>query len=184
MKSENLFKESWAIYAGKYRGTIYLRTVDADRTMELKNMNETQKNMMAWGLKFPSFLLTDDPSDAPDPSKPVDENETFSCIFESELNDKKLLYEAIMDGAYSKKKFTEPLPLEELEFVEVKTSKIITADNQRKTMEKFKFFNWFCSNYVVGIENVICGFRNEDGIVEQIKEYKVSDLGNNFRVFI
>ncbi|KAF7993035.1 hypothetical protein HCN44_005816 [Aphidius gifuensis] len=175
MKSIYHPKEPWTILAAKFRGTIYMKKAPRP-SLQYNNMDEEQKKFQEWGLKFGSFLLTDDPTQPPDPSLPTNEKETFSCIFKTNLNNKKLLYEAMVDGVVSNKKLQDPIQdLNKLELIELKTSKEM---NPLKSpyINKYKSLNTWASCFLTGISKIIYGFRNSDGIVERIVEYNTSKL--------
>ncbi len=61
-------------------------------------------------------------------------------------------------------------------FVELKTSRHIEHPGQETNFKKFKLIKWWCQCFPAGIRQVACGFRDDDGIVETIQTYNVSDL--------
>lgn len=123
-----------------------------------------------------NHIIIDEPNKPPDTSKPVDEKEEFCCVFQSRLRERKLLYAAEMDGVYSDKLLTDPLPIENLKFIELKTSRIVDNERQFSNLKKFKFIRWWSQSFLVGIENILCGFRDDKGIVRNLKNYRVADL--------
>ncbi|KAF7993026.1 hypothetical protein HCN44_005807 [Aphidius gifuensis] len=163
MKSLYDFKEGWILCAVKFKGTIYICSFDTDEDKAAaENITPQQKQFMSW-------------------EKPVNENEEFDCVFTTRLNDKKILYGAEVDGLYSNEKINEPLPLDRLSFVELKTSKTIYNNHQQRTLEKYKFLRWWCQSFLVGIEDILCGFRNDNGIIESIQQFQVSQMGRNYK---
>ena len=62
------------------------------------------------------------------------------------------------------------------EFVEFKTSVLIESPRQETTFRKFKTIKWWTQSFLVGISTLICGFRDNDGIVEVLKSYRIKDL--------
>ena len=35
-------------------------------------------------------------------------------------------------------------------------------------MKKFKQIKWWCQSFLVGVPTIVCGFRDDDGIVEKV----------------
>ncbi|XP_008560702.1 decapping and exoribonuclease protein [Microplitis demolitor] len=177
MKTPYDEREGWIICAAKWKGTIYLMAFDTEAdTFELNNRTEKDLQFSSWGFKFEQYILSDEPNKPPDTSKPVDEKEEFCCVFQSRLRERKLLYAAEMDGVYSDKLLTDPLPIENLKFIELKTSRIVDNERQFSNLKKFKFIRWWSQSFLVGIENILCGFRDDKGIVRNLKNYRVADL--------
>lgn len=49
---------------------------------------------------------------------------------------------------------------------------------------KFKTKRWWCQSFLAGVDTILCGFRNDDGIVEKLKVYKLDDLPKMSQVTI
>lgn len=102
-------------------------------------------------------------------------NEEFCVMFNSRLNEKRILFGAEMDGVASDKLLSKETLTKEAKFVEVKTHRHIFSLGQEKTFRQ-KTLKWFCQSYLVGVENVFVGFRNQLGIVDNITKFKVLDM--------
>lgn len=87
-----------------------------------------------------------------------------------------MLYGAEMDGVLSDKVLEDPLPIGDLNFIELKTTRIVEVPHQLVTLKKFKFLSWWCQSFTVGINSILCGIRDDRGIVRELKDYKVADL--------
>ena len=129
--------------------------------------------------KFESITFSDSPDKNPDVSVPVNESEEFCCVFSCEFGDNLMLYGAEMDGIEIKEPGTEPLtePVswKNVNFIELKTNKIIETVRQDTFFRK-KLLRWWCQSFLVGIENIWCGYRTNDGIVIDLKKYRVADM--------
>ncbi|XP_011299955.1 decapping and exoribonuclease protein [Fopius arisanus] len=180
MKTPYDMREGWIICASKWRGSIYLCHFDTEADKEDKaNITPRQMAMCSWGFKFEQYILTEVPGGSPDPLKPVNECEEFDCVFQTRLREHELLYGGEMDGVCSDERLRDPLPLEKLKFVELKTSRILENDRQWMNMQRHKFLKWWCQSFLVGIEDILCGFRDDSGIIRQLENYKVSDIARN-----
>ncbi|XP_015111819.1 decapping and exoribonuclease protein [Diachasma alloeum] len=180
MKTPYDNRDGWIICASKWRGSIYLCAFDTEADKEAKAIETPrQKQMASWGFKFEQYILADAPGGSPDASRPVDECEEFSCVFQTRLTQHWLLYGAEMDGVWSDEKLEDPLPLDKLKFVELKTSRIVENDRQLMSLERHKFLRWWCQSFLVGIESILCGFRDDAGVVRELQNYKIADIARN-----
>ncbi|KAK0168491.1 hypothetical protein PV327_002282 [Microctonus hyperodae] len=177
MKTPYDEKEGWIICAVKFKGTIYLCAFDTDADKYEKS-NRTMRDLtfMSWGFKFEQYLVSDAPGKEPNTNKPVDEAAEFCCVFETRLVNSRILYGAEMDGIKCDELLDDPLPLKELKFFELKTSRIVERPQQFISMKRFKFLKWWCQSFLVGIEDISCGFRNDKGIVCKVENYQVQNL--------
>lgn len=130
---------------------------------------------MSWGFKFEQYMLSDEPGQSPDTTQPVDEGEEFACVFSTKLGDHNLLYVAEMDGVLAKEELQEPIDWAKQEFVELKTSLRPENHNQRRNFQQ-KILKWWCQSFLVGIDKIYCGFRDNHGIVSEVKSYKLKEL--------
>lgn len=116
----------------------------------------------------------------PNTDAPVVESEEFCCMFESKLNETRLLYGAEMDGIDSNRMHNlSNLTIENwnnLKFIEVKVKIKDLNSRQMYNFQKFKLCNWWSQSFLVGIEKIIVGERTNQGIVENIDEMFVSQI--------
>lgn len=176
------YNGDWIILATNYRGTVYFceRQTDAKRELE---RDEYMKLVSAYGRKFEQYMLTSDPSAAPDTDLPVHESEGFYCLYETRLNGKKLLYAAEMDGIESDQAVDfEKADLNKLSFVELKCKRRGEKEHQRTFFRKRKLLEWWCQSFLVTVDKIIVGHRNEDGVVDEIGELLVKDIPQTAKV--
>ncbi|CAG5017796.1 unnamed protein product [Parnassius apollo] len=182
-------KDSWRIVAVLFKGNIYLCARDTEEKKKMKqNMTKKEQQFTSWGYKFEQSVLSEKPDLDPDPNKPVDENKEFSLVFKSHLNNHNIVYGAEMDGIRCDRSPVESPPdlkfgyetilkyLSNKEFIEVKTNRHIEFSNQERNFRLFKTKKWWCQSFLAGVNTILCGFRNDDGIVEELKVFAVNDL--------
>ncbi|XP_050358377.1 decapping nuclease DXO homolog [Nymphalis io] len=181
-------KEPWEIVAILHKGNIYLCARDTpDKTKRKKEMSERDKQFTSWGFKFEQYILSDKPDTLPNPDVPVDEAEEFSLVMTTNLNGHKIVYGAEMDGIRCDKEPVSTPPntddpetiiqyLSSQEFIELKTNRHIEHLKQDKNFKTFKTKKWWLQSFLVGINTILCGFRNDNGLVEELKLYNVKDL--------
>ncbi|XP_058793959.1 decapping and exoribonuclease protein-like [Phymastichus coffea] len=169
-------RDGWIICAAKFHGNIYLCAFETEQ-QKIKNSKLTSRDLkfMSWGFKFEQFLLSDSPNTAPCTSQPVNESEEFNCVMKTKLGQNMLLYGAEMDGAISTDIIEEPVDWKHVKFVELKTNMMIKTKWQRQFYKK-KLLKWWCQNFLVGIEQIVCGTRTNSGLVFEIDTINVSDM--------
>ncbi|KAF2367409.1 RAI1-like [Trinorchestia longiramus] len=169
-------KEGWIILATKFRRTIYLCGIDSvEKQLEKENETENQKRMCSWGYKFEQFM-----TDGADPNEGNDENKEYCCVLRSRLASHSLVYGAEVDGADPKR--YNPPHAHLTPFVELKTNKEITTNRAKQILHKFKFQKWWSQSFLVGIPRVICGFRDDTGVVRAVQAFAVSAMPNQCQV--
>ncbi|XP_068628903.1 decapping and exoribonuclease protein-like [Battus philenor] len=182
-------KEGWKIVAVLFKGNIYLCARDTDEKKKKKlAMTEKEIQFTSWGYKFEQSVLSESPYEDPNPDLPVDENKEFSLVFKTNLNNHSIVYGAEMDGIRIDKNLDQTQPDENVgfeniieyllskEFIEVKTNRHIEFPNQERNFRLFKTKKWWCQSFLAGVNTILCGFRNDDGIVEELKVFNVNDL--------
>ncbi|XP_026727388.1 decapping and exoribonuclease protein-like [Trichoplusia ni] len=181
-------REPWKIVAILHKGNIYLCARDTEEKISRKmNMTERDKLFTSWGYKFEQYLLSDEPDVEPNPDVPVDENEEFSLVFKTQLNKHTIVFGAEMDGIRcDKTRITKPPTelgpegiiqyLANKEFIELKTNRHIENGKQENSFRRFKAKKWWCQSFLVGIDKILCGYRDDNGIVEELRICNVGDL--------
>lgn len=180
-------REPWIVLATKFKNTIYLcaETTQLKKSEKLQR-SERDKKFMRYGFKFESYVLSDHPSKpAPGNSHPVIEPEEFCIMFSTEIDGKKILYGAEMDGVISKVPLKSVDDLRKVSMVEVKVKRRETSERQLTNFYKFKARNWWLQSFLVGVNAIHVGVRNDDGIVEEVKRVTIKELSdeakkNNF----
>ncbi|XP_061712220.1 decapping and exoribonuclease protein-like [Cydia pomonella] len=182
-------KEPWKIVVMLFKGNIFLCARDTEEKIKrVSNMTQEEKKFTSWGYKFEQYILSDTPDTEPNPNIPVDETEEFSLIFKTHLNQHSIIYGAEMDGICCNNGRIAPPPTTEIgadaivqylstkEFIELKTSKQMEHPRQEASFRRFKTKKWWCQSFLVGIDTVLCGFRDDAGIVKELKTYRMRDL--------
>jgi len=170
-------KEGWEVTAAKWRGTLYLRQQETEeRRRQRERETERQKTMSSWGYKFEQYLTSTTPKASPDTSVPVNENEEFCCLFRSKVGGLSLVYGAEMDAYESQEEVQSGDRLKPEKFVEMKTSRIVENERQDRTFRRFKILKWWAQSFLVGTQEVLCGWRDDNGMVWNLESFKVREL--------
>ncbi|XP_037074049.1 decapping and exoribonuclease protein-like isoform X2 [Pollicipes pollicipes] len=129
--------------------------------------------MTSWGYKFEQFMMADAADSEANPHVPVLEGEEFCCVLRSRLGSHSLVYGAEVDGL-DPHHTGDPSTM--ARFVELKTSREVDNQRQRNTLRRFKMLKWWAQSFLVGIERVVVGFRDDDGVVHRLHAYSTRQL--------
>lgn len=189
-------REGWQLFAVKHHGTIYLREMPTEAKLKSEaNKSEHQTRMCSWGFKFEQYMVDDLRKEREDGFNehrklpPVNENEEFCCLFRTRLGSHSVVYGAEMDGFRLRNPSEGPINLDDIDlnqdghFVELKTSRIIDSPRLEASFARHKIIKWWCQCFLVGIPVVVCGFRNDHGVVSRMTDYptvKLPSIGSNF----
>ncbi|XP_053685218.1 decapping nuclease DXO homolog [Sabethes cyaneus] len=178
----------WIVLASRYKGTIYLCSKETPEKLQQEaNETEKQKRFCYYGFKFEQHVLTDDPNSEPNTSAPVVESEEFCCLFSTTLENKRILYGAEMDGIFSQTPINrdqiDATLLNRLQFVEVKVKRRESNQRQADNFFRFKSIKWWCQSFLVNVQRLFVGLRNDRGIVDEITEMSLKQLDRQSRRF-
>ena len=91
--------------------------------------------------------------DPPTPNSPVDENLEEVAVFNTKIGKFKVLYGAEMDG----------------DNLEIKTTGFVAHDGHKISLLK-KSQKWWAQCFLVGVENLLIGYRTRNGFVYEVSE--------------
>ncbi|KAJ1368593.1 hypothetical protein KIN20_029756 [Parelaphostrongylus tenuis] len=160
-------KDPWEFAAALIGGVIFLCERETQYTRQRKQtMTEREKLMSYWGFKFEQYMTVADKEGEPIVNTPVTSREEFGVVVRSELGTSvgrplKMVYGAEIDAINRNGRF-----------VELKT--------QRHALEgafwKQKSLKWWLQSFLVGIDHIIVGYRDDNGIVKKVESVQISEL--------
>lgn len=173
-------REAWIVLATKFKNTIYLCSQETQQKKSDKQRRTARDvKFMRYGFKFESFLLSDHPSEPPPgSSKPIIEAEEFCAMFSTELDGKRILYGAEMDGVIASQPCRSLDDLKKVPLVEVKVKRRETNERQVFNFHKFKSRNWFLQSFLVGIDTIHVGLRDDNGFVDEVRRVSLKELSD------
>lgn len=197
-------REPWMIGAVKFEGVIFLMAFETVQEREKKAaMTDRDKRMTYWGHRFEKYVTkkivneeiagdheySDKSSDRPgssyfpptstnrssDDVKNTDPvlvncNEQYCAIFRTKIGspgseEYRLLFGAEIDCIDDRNRY-----------VELKTSRILDNARQERNFKRFKLLKWWLQSFLVGIDQVICGYRDDEGIVRRLTPYSMAEM--------
>lgn len=122
--------------------------------------NHFHKLSMYHGYAF-EYYCTNDNDDVR-----VNTNEQYININDVTLSDKKILIAGEVDCINDNN-----------EYVELKTSKVITNRHDQNIFDK-KLLKFYFQSYLLNISKIVVGFKDKKGFIDDIKEFNTLDLPN------
>ncbi|KAH9508443.1 hypothetical protein Btru_055247 [Bulinus truncatus] len=153
-----------------FRGTYYMCEYDTDhKILQKKNATPEQEEMCAWGFKFEQYVTADKGLGIPCSNVPVNTNAEFGSIVCSHLGTNSLMFGAEVDCE-------DPNSQENNKYVELKTSRIIDSQRQYENFCRHKLIKWWAQSFVLGIRHIVCGLRDDSGVVRKLEDFYVSKI--------
>ncbi|KAK6171101.1 hypothetical protein SNE40_019359 [Patella caerulea] len=163
-------RDGWMIAVILFRGTYFLCDFETEeKKKQLAKVTERQEEMCYWGWKFEQYVTSDKEGGKPDTSRPVNNNEGFCSVVRSRLNNNSLVYGGEVDGIDNTIKHNN-------KYVEYKTTRQIESRNQDINFRRFKLIKWWAQSYLVGISKIVCGYRDDQGIVHSLDEFETQKI--------
>ena len=167
--------DGWCIGATKYKGTIFLYEFMTEKKMEQERNRDERSNMCSYGgFRFEHYITRAVDQEAKgDEEVDLQNHNEYCCVARTRLGRHSLAYGAEMDCICDASKAPDP---ELSDFCEIKTTR--STDNQRQwdNLVRFKMFKWWAQCYLIGTPSVVCGYRDDNLIVREIKVLQVADL--------
>ncbi|KAI7897652.1 RAI1 like PD-XK nuclease-domain-containing protein [Cokeromyces recurvatus] len=163
-------KEAWTLRATRYKDTIYIE----EEKKEEEKMTEKQKLMSYWGYRFETlytkpYSINDKEDD--DDKTIVNTNIQYCTVVKTKLGNNSIIMGAEVDCC-NKEKSKQKLE----NYIELKTSRIIESKQNLYSFERYKLLKFWAQSFLVGVPKIICGFRNDEGRILNIKEYKTLEI--------
>ncbi|XP_071488435.1 decapping and exoribonuclease protein-like [Diadema antillarum] len=170
-------REGWAMAVTLFRGTYYISEVETEEKRRRREaLSEKEKEMSYWGYKFEQYVTSDGKTASVDTSKPVNSNEAFCSVIQTSMGSHSLIYSGEVDCRINRPG-TEP----PANYVELKTSKIWDNNHHERNFYRFKLIRWWAQSYLLGVPEIICGFRDDNGVVHSLKSFMISDMPSSAR---
>ncbi|XP_056019700.1 decapping and exoribonuclease protein-like isoform X2 [Ostrea edulis] len=157
-------RDGWLIAVSLYQGTYYMCEFDtASRKRQKDEMSDRQKEMAYWGWKFEQYVTADKPDGVPRTEDPVNNCEAYCTVVRSRLEKHSLLFSGEVDAVDLQAK-------ESCKYVEFKTTRQLESYRQERNFIKFKLIKWWAQSFLVGIPTIVCGYRDDDGVVHNLEK--------------
>ncbi|GAU96106.1 hypothetical protein RvY_07596 [Ramazzottius varieornatus] len=168
------WNNGWIICVCKIDGILYLSSFENDAAAA-KRLGQSQQDSKFeyWGFKFEQYMTTD-PADREVLKEPVTNFDGFHSVLYSKLGETGILFGGEMDcfdPNLDPKTTSAPAT-----YVELKTSRLLSTDNQRRQFCSQKLLKFWAQSFVAGVPTIVIGFRNDQGNVSQTEELRTQDI--------
>jgi RAT1-interacting protein len=152
------------------RGTYFMCEFDTEtKKRQILQSTPRQKEMCAWGFKFEQFVTAEKNCKVPDTEPPVNTNTAFCTVARSRLSANSIVFGAEVDCQDLDSQARNS-------YIELKTSRLIQSQRQHENFCKYKLIKWWAQSFLIGIPRIVCGFRDDDGVVRSLQDYPVSEI--------
>jgi len=162
-------RTGWKLAVIRHQGTYFLCAFDTEvDVLARQQQNARQKEMCYWGWKFEQYVTADRPGGVPNFEVPVNNHADFASVVRARLGSHSLVFAGEVDcceDSMGKKKY-----------IELKTSRVMYSMNQEKTFKRFKLIKWWAQSFLLDVPKIACGFRDDDGVVLQMKCYNTQEI--------
>ncbi|KAJ2791797.1 decapping endonuclease targeting mRNA [Coemansia linderi] len=174
-------RDSWAMNATKVGSTIYIE--DAPKS-QAEEQSDFEQKMTYTGYKFETLCLLDRPThqlrrdgllDSALLSRSntvVDTNREYCSVFRTRLGSHSIISGAEVDCIDQEKPGTAPNRL----YRELKTSGILDSPRKLEMFERHKLLKFWAQSFIAGIPTVTVGFRDNDGILHNVEDFRTQDI--------
>ncbi|WAR20967.1 DXO-like protein [Mya arenaria] len=164
----------WKFAVTLHHGTYYLCEYPTDKELKrVKKMTNEDKMTCAWGHKFEQYLTADSKGSVPNPDLPYNINEGFYTVMESKVGAHTLVFSSEVDAVSLEIPDGTTGPSVE-HYVEFKTT--THASLEKVSFKRFKLLNWWSQSVLAGVPEIICGFRDDAGLVRKLETYTTQDI--------
>jgi RAT1-interacting protein len=128
--------------------------------------------MSYWGYAFEAAATASE-----EPGSPVDCNAEFCAIAKTKLGGNRIIVAGEVDcerGAADQTGRGSAHAMRQ--YVELKTTKLLTDERSRRTFERYKLSKWFLQSYLLGVQTILCGFRDNAGVLKKTQEFECRKL--------
>lgn len=146
---------------------------DTDEKLQDSRFDDKrQREMCYWGFKFETYITAADVNSRPEPQLPVNNNQAFVSVVRTRLKSHTLVFAGEVDCCERDNSS---------KYIELKTSRLIESSKQDTNFKRYKLLKWWAQSFLIGICKIVCGFRDDSGIVQQIREFHTSELPKQCR---
>ena len=162
---DNRFDEGSVVAVQLFKGVFYISEFKTPPEQDTR-----QKLDCYQGLKFETYV-TAKKGGKPEPRQIADFNNDFHIVAKAKLNEHSLIVSCEVDCCEADN---------ENRYVELKTRKEHTGYvRDRITPNPYKSCDWWMQSFLLGVEHIVCGVRDDEGKVideKSIEHYRLSEL--------
>ncbi|KAJ2000249.1 decapping endonuclease targeting mRNA, partial [Coemansia thaxteri] len=178
-------RDSWAMNATRVGSTIYIEdNVTSERIAERAGSSGTHQKLMYSGYKFETLCVLDQPPEQLERGglldsalssrldAVVDTNREYCSVFRTRLGNHSIVSGAEVDCIDHEK----PLSAPNRSYRELKTSAVLDNPHKVDSFERHKLLKFWAQSFIAGIPTVTVGFRDYNGMLCSIEDFRTQDI--------
>lgn len=169
-------RSDWMIAATRHQGVVYLKAFDTEawKAAQYRNReaNSFQDHATFWGHNFEQHITSEKPGMPAATGAPVVERESLQAVARSRLGRHNIIICGEVDALDNAVQDERSMA----KYVELKTRIIPKEERQEKNFRRYKLWYWWSQSYLMGLKRVICGFRDQNGVVRYLKEFNLDTI--------
>ncbi|KAI9499528.1 RAI1 like PD-XK nuclease-domain-containing protein [Zychaea mexicana] len=177
--------EPWELRVTRSKGTIYIEEQQTEQKRQREATTDDRQRLMSyWGYQFEAMCTSTDPKgEAPivnEDMEPPNTNVQYCVIVRTRLGGNSIIMGAEVDcieGLKPSKEERNPLK----QYIELKTSRRIDVERQQISFEKYKLLKFWAQSFLVGVPRVVCGFRDDNGVISHLETLKTLEIPRKVR---
>lgn len=144
--------------------------------------------MSYWGYRFETLsTMTKPPHEVSKGDPELQErltgsantNVQYCIVVKTRLGNNSIMMGAEVDCCRDVKP-TDPLA-QPSNYIELKTSRIIESDRNQYSFDRYKLLKFWAQSFLVGVPRVMCGFRDDEGQIVKVVQYKTLEIPRQVR---
>ena len=155
----------------RFQNTVHVCRDKEFQFTSFSSQGDQEQHQTYWGYRFEGYITSHIEPEANEPSQP-NNSAGFNSVVLTGLGDHTFLLAAEIDGELRASAQAPPL-----NYVELKTHRqLIGPTHRQHSFHRHKMLRTWAQSYAAGVPTAMIGFRDERGIVLNVKSYQVADL--------
>ncbi|KAG1169830.1 hypothetical protein G6F70_008113 [Rhizopus microsporus] len=179
-------RDAWELRATRYNGTIF---IEEQSLKDNSRDTDRQKLMGYWGYRFETLCTVSQPPHKVNKeelkrrdNESANTNVQYCVVVKTRLGNNSIIMGAEVDCCRDRKDVKPKDPTAQLSnYIELKTSRIIETSRHDYSFQRYKLLKFWAQSFLVGVPRIICGFRNDDGLLMEVKQYKTLEIPRQVR---
>lgn len=159
-------EESWHLEAQRVGTTIFLNVVNPPEKIESeRKKTKRDLTMCYWGFSFEDKCCNGGRKES------IDCEESFISVVKTKVGNNRIVMGGEVDCCTA-----QSSPETGYEYLELKTTRNMQKEGDFVWFKKKKLIKWWAQSFLLGVQTIIAGYRDNKGICTNIGEYKTLEI--------
>ncbi|KAH3694174.1 decapping and exoribonuclease protein-like isoform X1 [Dreissena polymorpha] len=157
----------WKMAVILQHGAFHICRFDRKNNWDKVQNNRVWRKSYYWGPKMEQ-LLTESKTDESGCTNTQEQHGKYLLVNQLNINAHSLVFNSEID-AYDEKTGS---------FVEIKTMKHVSTPEENDRFKRFRLLRWWAQSQLGGVQEILCGFRDDEGLVTRMKSFQTRSIPN------